>query len=267
MKDVLQEIVRRTLEDIRRDPIDRDAVEAAAETRASMTPPHLFRAKLEQGGTHVIAEIKAASPSAGPILLDPPVERIAGDYARGGASAISVVTEPHFFHGSREWLETAREASGLPVLMKDFVVVPEQLLRGIAAGADAILLLTSILDAPRLESLLQLCRRFGRDALVEVHDEEELRVAIESGAEIIGVNSRNLKTFEVDLAVAERLAASIPPGRIRIAESGIRRREDVERLQRSGYHGFLVGETLMRERDPATAVAALRGVTMESSHA
>jgi indole-3-glycerol phosphate synthase len=265
MNRVLDEIVSRTLEDLERDPIDVAGVEEAAKGVVASTPSHRFHSALADGSSvNVIAEIKAASPSAGPIMLDPPVERIAGDYARGGATAISVVTEPHFFQGSREWLGRARQASGLPVLMKDFVVVPEQVLRGIAAGADAILLLASILDKSRLGEFLGLCRLYGRDALVEVHDEEELDVAVEAGAEIIGVNSRNLRTFQVDLAVAERLAAMIPAEVTRVAESGIRDREDVVRLEASGYHAFLVGETLMRHRDPSSALAALRGRTVEA---
>jgi indole-3-glycerol phosphate synthase len=264
MSDVLDAIVSRTLEDLDRDPIDAAGVERAAKDVAESTPAHRFRSALaDENSVNVIAEIKAASPSAGPIMLDPPVERIAGYYARGGAAAISVVTEPHFFHGSRDWLGRARQASGLPVVMKDFVVGPEQVLRGIAAGADAVLLLAAILEESRLRQFLELCREYGRDALVEVHDEEELAVAIDAGAEIIGVNSRNLRTFEVDLAVAERLAAAIPPGAIRVAESGIRSREDVVRLEASGYHAFLVGETLMRHRDPSSALAALRGRTVE----
>jgi indole-3-glycerol phosphate synthase len=265
MKNVLDEIVSRTLEDLDRDPIDAAGVERAAKDVVESSPSHRFRSALtDESSVNVIAEIKAASPSAGPIMLDPPVERIAGNYERGGAAAISVVTEPHFFHGSRDWLGRAREASGLPVLMKDFVVVPEQVLRGIAAGADAILLLASILDQTRLRHFVELCREYGRDALVEVHDEEELAVAIEAGAEIIGVNSRNLGTFEVDLAVAERLSAGIPPAAIRVAESGIRSREDVVRLEASGYHAFLVGETLMRDRNSSTAIAALRGRNVEA---
>jgi indole-3-glycerol phosphate synthase len=252
---VLDQIVERTRERLRsEEKPDRQAAEAASQERAS----HAFRDALARPGVNIIAEIKAASPSAGPIVENPDVEAIARDYARGGAAAISVVTEPEFFNGSRAWLARARGASGLPVVMKDFIVEPSQIVRGIAAGADAILLLASLLDAPRLRDFIALLDAYGCDALVEVHDEEELARAVDAGARILGVNNRDLRTFTVDLATSERLGAKMPADAIRVAESGIRVRADVERLRAAGYHAFLVGESLLRQSDRAAAVEALR---------
>lgn len=208
---------------------------------------------------HIIAEIKAASPSAGPIVQDPDVERIAADYAHGGASAISIVTEPELFRGSDRWIARAATASGLPVLMKDFVIDDRLLLTGIAGGANAILLLASLLDGRQIRSCISLLDQYGCDALVEVHDERELDRALEGGARIIGVNNRDLRTFRVDLAIAETLAARMPAGAITVAESGIKTRADIDRLRDAGYNAFLVGESLLRQNDRAAAVRALTG--------
>ena len=253
---VLDQIVERTRVRLRDEAKpDRKAAEDVAQARAA----HAFRDALRGTGfsPSIIAEIKSASPSAGAIVTNPDVASIAHDYARGGAAAISVVTEPEFFHGSREWLARARGASGLPVVMKDFVVEPSQIVRGIAAGADAILLLASILDATQLRDFIALLEAYGCDALVEVHDEDELDRAVSAGARIIGVNNRDLKSFHVDLATSERLGAKMPADAIRVAESGIRVRADVERLRAAGFHAFLVGESLLRQDDRAAAVQAL----------
>jgi indole-3-glycerol phosphate synthase len=252
---VLDQIVERTRERLRDEPRpDRRAAELVAQQRA----PHAFRDALSLDRVNVIAEIKSASPSAGSIVPDPDVETIARDYARGGASAISVVTEPEFFRGTRDWLARARGASGLPVVMKDFIVEPSQIIRGIAAGADAILLLASLLDARQLTDFLALLDAYGCDALVEVHDETELSRAVDAGAHVIGVNNRDLRSFHVDLATSERLGTLMPEDAIRVAESGIRTRKDVARLRAAGFHAFLVGESLLRQDDRAAAVAALR---------
>ena len=254
---VLDQIVERTRERLRGEAMEVEDMRRAAIERRASRSPFAFREALSRDGVNVIAEIKSASPSAGSIVPDPDVETIAGDYARGGAAAISVVTEPEFFHGSREWLARARGASGLPVVMKDFIVEPSQIMRGIAAGADAILLLASLLDARQLADFIGLIEAYGCDALVEVHDEEELGRAVTAGARIIGVNNRDLKSFHVDLATSERLGAQMPADAIRVAESGIRVRADVERLRAAGFHAFLVGESLLRQSDRAAAVEAL----------
>lgn len=251
---VLEQIVEKTRERLRVEPKpDRHAAEEVADRRT----PFAFRTALARGGVSVIAEIKAASPSAGSIVEDPDVESIARDYARGGAAALSVVTEPEFFRGSREWLTRAREAGGLPVVMKDFVVEPSQILRGVAAGADAVLLLASLLDAARIRDFIALLEAYGCDALVEVHDEQELERAVEGGARLIGVNNRDLRDFRVDLGTSERLGALMPPDVVRVAESGIRTRADVDRLRAAGFHAFLVGESLLRQNDRSGAVRAL----------
>ena len=254
MTTVLDQIVERTRERLRFEgKPDRRAAEDAAQARTAFA----FREALSRDAVNVIAEVKSASPSAGSIVDDPDVESIAREYQRGGAAAVSVVTEPEFFRGSRDWLARARGASGLPVVMKDFIVEPSQIIRGIAAGADAILLLASILSAGELRDFVALIEAYGCDALVEVHDEEELERAAAGDARIIGVNNRNLKDFHVDLATSERLGALMPKDAIRVAESGIRTRADVERLRAAGFHAFLVGESLLRQEDRAAAVSAL----------
>ena len=252
--DVLLRIVERTRERLKDEAKpDRRAAEAIAEQRT----PFAFRHAISRDGVNIIAEIKSASPSAGPIVENPDVEAIARDYARGGAAAMSVVTEADFFKGSREWLARARSASGLPVVMKDFIVEPSQIVRGVAAGADAILLLASLLDAVQIRDFVAIAEAYGCDALVEVHDEDELQNAIGGGAKLIGVNNRDLRDFHVDLATSERLGAKMPEGVIRVAESGIRTRADVDRLCAAGFHAFLVGESLLRQNDRAAAVRAL----------
>ncbi|MDQ6802904.1 MAG: indole-3-glycerol phosphate synthase TrpC [Acidobacteriota bacterium] len=219
--------------------------------------PFAFSRALVGKKIHLIAEIKSASPSAGSIVENPDVDQIAREYSRGGASAISIVTEPEFFRGSHDWLARAARASHLPVLMKDFIIDQRQLLCGIAAGANAILLLASLLDGEKIAEAIAILDDFGCDALVEVHNERELERAIDGGARIIGVNNRDLRDFHVDLATAERLAKRMPKDVIKVAESGIKTREDVERLRAAGYKAFLVGESLLRQNDRAAAVRAL----------
>jgi indole-3-glycerol phosphate synthase len=251
---VLDQIVERTRERLRGEAKpDRRAAEEVAQQRM----PFAFREALSKDDVNVIAEIKSASPSAGSIVDDPDIEAIARDYARGGAAAMSIVTEPEFFRGSRDWIARARGASGLPVVMKDFVVDPSQIVRGIAAGADAILLLASLLDRLQIVDFVALAEAYGCDALVEVHDEEELERAIGAGARVIGVNNRDLRDFHVDLGTSERLGAAMPADVIRVAESGIRSRSDVDRLRAAGFHAFLVGESLLRQEDRVAAVRAL----------
>ena len=252
MTDFLETIVARTRERVK--------VLAPVRPQRSQTPFAFWRAL--SGGqppsaVHLIAEIKAASPSAGDIVPNPDVEEIALDYARGGASAISVVTEPDFFHGSHDWLARAASASKLPILMKDFIIDERQLFCGVSAGANAILLLASLLDGKQIRSFIALLDEFGCDALVEVHDERELDRAIEAEARIIGINNRNLRDFRVDLATAETLGARMPRSVIKIAESGIKNRGDVDRLRAAGFQAFLVGESLLRQNDRAAAVQAL----------
>jgi len=252
MSDFLDRIVERTRARISSEPADR----AGAQRVASQRVAFAFSTALKRDGLNVIAEIKSASPSAGSILPDPDVESIARDYARGGAAAISIVTEPEFFRGSRQWIARAKSA-GLPVIMKDFIVESSQLMNGIAAGADAILLLASLLDARRIAEFISLLDAYGCDALVEVHDENELQRAIDGGARLIGINNRNLRDFKVDLATSETLARQMPAGVVKVAESGIKTRADVDRLRAAGFNAFLVGESLLRQSDRAAAVGEL----------
>ena len=265
MIDVLQKIVSATRLSLRSEERSLAEWERLARAARRDRKAGRFKAAIHSSGTpRIIAEIKSASPSAGTIVENPDVEAIAQSYARGGAAALSVVTEPDFFRGSREWLSRATGATGLPVVMKDFVVEPIQIERGIAAGADAVLLLASLLDHPTMRDFLARIHDRGCDALVEVHDEKELEVAIAAGADIIGVNNRDLRTFEVSLETSERLSKLIPTGAIRVAESGIRTADDVSRLMRAGFDAFLVGESLLRQHDRAAAVSQLAAAQVGS---
>lgn len=205
----------------------------------------------------IIAEIKKASPSQGVLSEEFDAASIARAYEKGGAAALSVLTDEKHFHGSLSHLESARGAVGLPVLRKDFTIDAYHVHEAAAHGADAILLIAAILTERQMREFRELAERYRMAALVEVHDEEELKPAIASGARIIGVNNRNLHTFEIDLAVSLRLAEKIPAGVIKVAESGIRSAADVQRLRAAGYQAVLVGEHLMKSGDPAQALRAL----------
>ena len=226
---------------------------------------HRFRARgrCPRPGTTVIAEIKRASPSRGvfPVAVDPAA--VAAEYLAGGAAALSVLTDEPFFRGSLADLEAVagvahRGPRPAPVLRKDFVVDPFQIVEARAHGADAILLIVVALDDALLRSLLAESARLGMDALVEVHDETELERAADAGATLIGINNRDLRSFHVDLAVTERLAPLAPDGALLVGESGIFTGEDVTRLRRAGIDAVLVGESLIVAPDRAAAVRALR---------
>jgi len=218
-----------------------------------------FRAALKSGAPAIITEIKKASPSAGLIALDFDPVALATSYEEGGAAAISVLTDERFFQGSLLDLREARSAVGLPVLRKDFTIDEYHVIEAAAHGADAILLIAAILTADEMRQFRELAARYGMAALVEVHDEDELKAALSSGAEIVGVNNRNLQTFQVTLDTSLGLAEKIPSDVIRVTESGIRSAEDVRKLRNAGYDAFLVGEHLMRAPDQAAAVRGLLG--------
>lgn len=205
----------------------------------------------------VIAEIKKASPSRGVLANDFDPRSLAAAYEHGGAAALSVLTDAEYFQGSLADLGTARQATRLPVLRKDFVLDETQIAEAFAAGADAILLIAAILDVPALRRLREFAEALGIDVLVEAHDESELDRAIESGATLLGVNNRDLHTFEVSLETSVRLAKRMPAGAVAVSESGIRTRGDVRRLLDVGYSAFLVGEHLMKSPDPALAIREL----------
>jgi len=217
-----------------------------------------FRAALIAKPPAIVAEIKQASPSLGTFVdrFDPPA--IASTYESGGAAALSVLTDSQFFKGTLADLEAARAAVAIPVLRKDFTIDEFHVIEAAAHGADAILLIAALLDASALTRFRELAERFKMAALIEVHNEEELEVALASGPGIIGVNNRNLHTFEVTLETSLRLADKIPSGIVKISESGIHSAADVHLLTGSGYHAFLVGEHVMRSSDPAGALRALR---------
>lgn len=257
--DILERIVDATRSRLEASRQNRETLARKAKARVTGAP-FRFREALKggrTGGIRVIAEIKSASPSAGAIVKDPDVAAIARNYRDGGASAISVVAEEQFFKGSRTWLDAAGSASGLPVIMKDFVIDADQIYDGIARGADAILLLASLLDANQIREFIEILEDHGRDALVEVHDEEELDRALEARAQLIGVNNRDLRDFSVDLSTSERLGRMISDSAIRVAESGITGHADIVRLRKAGFDAFLVGESLLRQKDHAEAVRKL----------
>jgi indole-3-glycerol phosphate synthase len=216
-----------------------------------------FRRALASRAPALIAEIKKASPSKGLLARDFDPARLAREYEAGGAAALSVLTDRAFFQGSLADLAAARGVCGLPVLRKDFTLDENHVLEAAAGGADAILLIAAILEAGEIRSLAEMAAGYGMAALVEVHDERELARALEAGAGTIGVNNRDLTTFEVTLETSLRLAPRIPSGVLKVSESGIRSAPDIQRLREAGYQAFLVGEHLMKSDDPAEAVRAL----------
>jgi indole-3-glycerol phosphate synthase len=211
------------------------------------------------GDIGLIAEVKKASPSKGVICPDFDAVRIAKEYEAAGASCLSVLTDETFFQGSLDCLRAIRQAVSLPLLRKDFIIDERQILEAIEWGADAILLIVAILDDDRLKHFHALGTEAGLAVLVEVHDEAEMDRALAIGAPLIGVNNRNLKDFVVDLGVTERLSKMLRPSTLLVAESGISTRADVERLKASGSRAILVGESLMRSGDIASAVGFLIG--------
>jgi indole-3-glycerol phosphate synthase len=236
------------------------ASRSALEARAAAHRPRGFRAALQQRaqlGPAIIAEIKKASPSKGMIRPEFDPRALALEYAGAGATALSVLTEPQFFLGSLENLQTASETVPLPCLCKDFMIDEFQLLEARAYGADAILLLGSVLEQSELARLLACARGLGLDALCEVHNEMQLAAALAAGCDLIGVNSRDLHTFHVDLETALRLAPAIPADVVKVAESGIHTAADLQRLRQAGYSAFLIGESLMRAPSPGQALREL----------
>ncbi len=216
-----------------------------------------FRRALAAREIAIIAEIKKASPSKGILAGEFDPASIAKAYEQGGAAALSVLTDEKHFQGSLKHLESARAAVSLPALRKDFTIDAYHVHQAAAHGADAILLIAAILSEKQMRDFRELAESYKMCALIEVHDEEELKTAIASGTGIIGVNNRNLHTFAVDTGVSLRLADKIPAGVIKVAESGIHSPADIQSLKSAGYQAFLVGEHLMKSGDPARALRAL----------
>jgi indole-3-glycerol phosphate synthase len=262
MSDILRRIAAYKLEEVAAAKASRPlaAVEAAARAAPPVRP---FAAALEgrisAGGLALIAEIKKASPSKGLIRADFDPATLAAAYDAGGATCLSVLTDAPSFSGAPEHLQAARAACGLPVLRKDFMLEAYQIAEARALGADCVLIIMAAVDDATARTLADAARRWGMDAIAEVHDEAELDRALGLDCRLVGINNRNLKTFATTLETTERLAPHVSPGRIVIAESGIAGHADLVRLSRSGVRAFLVGESLMRQADVAAATRALLG--------
>ena len=257
---VLDQIIAGVREDLR----EREAARPLPEVMAAVEqlPPARDPLPALRGpGLGVIAEVKRASPSKGHLAAIPDPAALAARYAAGGAAAISVLTERRRFHGSLDDLVAVRAAVDAPLLRKDFVVTEYQLWEGRAAGADLALLIVAALGDAELADLLEVAGELGLTCLVETHTADEVRRAVDAGAVLIGVNNRNLKTLDVDLARFEELVGLLPAGTVSVAESGILTLADAQRMADAGADAVLVGEALVKDGDPAAAVAAMRALT------
>ena len=236
---------------------DLRVLERRAEGRACRGFRAALEARASTDGMAAIAELKKASPSRGLIRTDFDVARLAGELSTAGAAALSVLTEEQHFQGSLENLEIAARVAGVPCLRKDFIVDKFQIVEAKAYGADAILLIVAALNDSELRGFGDAARQHGLDVLCEVHDEDEVRRASDIGFDLMGVNSRDLRTFEVDLDTALRLAERIPPNALKVAESGIHSAEDVRKLRDVGFEALLIGESLMKAERPGEALREL----------
>lgn len=258
---VLSEIIAKKRERLARakELVGLDRLRADALATRGSSSQHALRSALQRNGINIIAEFKRRSPSKGVIRADADLTSIVRSYEAGGAAALSVLTEEDYFDGSLSDLRVAKESVVLPVLRKDFVFDEYQVYESAAAGADALLLIVAALDDRQLESLRRLAEdELGMDALVEVHDAQEMDRAASCGARIIGVNNRDLRTFEVSLETSLSLADRAPEGALLVSESGLNDAADLRRLRQRGFHGFLIGESLMRARDSEQALRDLR---------
>ena len=260
MQDVLQRILARKQEEVaaRREHVSLFELK----TRAASMPPvrgfaDAIEARIASGQPAVIAEVKKASPSKGVIRAHFDPAAIARSYEAGGAACLSVLTDVDFFQGSDEFLRQARAACALPVLRKDFIVDAWQLYEARGLGADCVLLIAAALDDARLSEFAFIAGELGMDVLVEVHDLDELERALPVPARLLGINNRNLKTFEVSLQATLDLQPMVPADRVLVTESGILARADVALMREAGVHAFLVGEAFMRAPDPGTALREL----------
>jgi indole-3-glycerol phosphate synthase len=262
VSDILARILATKRDEVAAGKRTRPPQQIAAAARA-MPPPRDFagalRAKIDAGQPAVIAEIKKASPSRGVLRPDFDPASIAASYARGGAACLSVLTDREYFQGAPEYLAAAREASGLPALRKDFIVDDWQIAEARVLGADAILLIVAALDPGELDALAALAREYGMAVLPEVHDAAELDRALALDTPLVGINNRNLRTFDVALSTTLELLPRIPRDRVVVAESGILARSDAALLREHGVDAFLVGEAFMRAEDPGAALARLFG--------
>jgi len=258
--DILKKILRRKAQELIA-RADRLPLQQLAAGLAGMPPArgfaHALAVKLDAGLPAVVAEIKKASPSKGVLREDFRPAEIASSYESGGAACLSVLTDADFFQGSEAYLREARAASTLPVIRKDFIVDPYQVYEARAMGADCILLIVACLDDGRLRELSHLADGLGLDVLVEVHDGDELERALAVPGQLIGINNRDLRSFQVSLETTIGLLDAVPEDRILVTESGIHTRDDVARMRGHGVNAFLVGEAFMRAEDPGAALAQL----------
>lgn len=248
-----RERVARCKENVSLEEMKKKALSLPAETRFS------FEKQLKKDGVSFICEIKKASPSKGVIAEHFPYLDIAAEYEKIGADCISVLTEPDYFMGSTEYLKEIHEKVDVPLLRKDFTVDEYMIYEAKVIGASAVLLICSLLNEETLREWIALSHSLGLSALVEAHDEEEIQTAVRAGARIIGVNNRNLKTFEVDINNCIRQRKHIPSDILFVAESGIKAREDIAALEKGGVDGVLIGETLMRSSDKKMTLRQLKG--------
>lgn len=257
--DILSQIVSRKKEEIQ-DAQRQKSLARLREAASKRNDRRSFYEALKQPGQHganIIAEIKRASPSKGPLRTDLDPAALARAYAAGGAAALSVLTDHDFFQGSPEDLITARQAVHLPVLRKDFLISDYQIYESAEMGADAVLLICRILSQQQLSDLLALSRSLDMDALVEIHTIEDLEMVQSSNARLIGINNRNLATFDTDIRTAMTMAQRLSPGQVPVAASGIRGIDDVQANLAQGVFNFLIGESLVRADDPASHLASL----------
>ncbi len=227
----------------------------------SVLPPFSFEKALGREGISFICEVKKASPSKGIIAEDFPYVEIAKEYEKAGADCLSVLTEQKYFLGCDQYLQEIRREVKLPILRKDFTIDVYQIYQAKVIGADAVLLICALLDESFIKNCIEICDNLGLSALVETHDEEEIRMAVRAGARIIGVNNRNLKDFTVDIGNSTRLREAAPKDTLFVAESGIKTREDVRAFEKEKADAVLVGETLMRAADKKQKLDELKGIT------
>jgi len=258
---ILDDIIKKTREDLEKRKVDYP-VEWLGRSLAynPFTPKDVHSAlkATEDNPYRIIAEVKKASPSKGIIREDFDPVQIAQAYEKGGASALSILTEPHFFQGDKEYLGAVRRYTSIPLLRKDFIIDKYQLVEALAYGADFVLLIAKALSRKELKELLQYAHHLGLEVLVEIHNKTDLIKAIFAGANIIGINHRNLETFEMDMSLTQKLVPLIPNNKIIVAESGITTHEMVVELGKMGADAFLVGEHFMRQNDITKAVQDLK---------
>ena len=256
---ILDDIVKATEKRLATVSAEQRQTVVNASKKLPVTKDFLFKKALAKDGLSFICEVKKASPSKGIIAEDFPYLGIAKSYEKAGADAVSVLTEPEFFKGSGEYLREISQSISLPCLRKDFIIDEYQIYEAKTLGASAVLLICAILEDEKLKSYLELAHSLGLSALVETHNEQELMRAVNSGAEIIGVNNRDLKTFNVDLNTTKQLFAKAPSGKILVSESGIHTESDIELVKAAGANAVLIGEAFMQSENKSELMSRFKG--------